>query len=43
MMKEVAPLPSIGSPEFDTTFWAYPEFGTYVREHGRADLILTAG
>lgn len=42
MMKGVPALESIGESMFDSTFVAYPEFGTYVQQQGRSDLILSA-
>jgi len=42
MMKGVPALLSIGEPEFDSVFLAYPEFGTFLQLHDRLDLIMTA-
>lgn len=42
MMMGVPALESIGQSDFDSIFNAYPEFGTFVIQNGRPDLILTA-
>jgi hypothetical protein len=41
MMMEVPVLESMGQPIFDNVFVAYPEFGTYLQQHGLGDLVLS--